>query len=521
MSANHELLFPASDAMILSESLHLAEYQNFSQQKFLETTVDGLFGADLLHELDSFKQFIQPDFGADSCLKVLNNDKHDQALLSWPPDSSIADHLPTAPVPCEAHASLQSSQSCNYSSSRIYSKNSNSHFCMQNDYLQCTPLVANGMKDETEKLSLRDDLATKKLNYFSSTRLQKHPNFHAQKICNGHDYSGAAVHRHNNKRQTSSLATSTVQATMHQNVTHFNVSDASDGDHRLATDRIMKTERAITGGLASPMSGSSISRPDDVENILVQDDIKQSKSIFMAREGVAFGTNALSFSDIVMREDILPPLPPPSNDRSRSYLMHKSPSSHNLGQLTPMDSRQLTPMDSRPEVPSSSINTSNSSSSNLLSDAVESAQSQRSDFQGVNLRSIIPAMRRVYSAGDIETLNGVQLSAGRISPLSPAYRGQDEGGLKVGRYNSKERKIRITRYRQKRLQRNFDKKIKYACRKTLADSRPRVRGRFTKNYDAGENHPKRIIISHENDDEEIDLLADGEDIGFDEGSWMR
>lgn len=32
-------------------------------------------------------------------------------------------------------------------------------------------------------------------------------------------------------------------------------------------------------------------------------------------------------------------------------------------------------------------------------------------------------------------------------------------------------------------ERNFDRKIKYACRKTLADSRPRVRGRFAKNED--------------------------------------
>ena len=30
-------------------------------------------------------------------------------------------------------------------------------------------------------------------------------------------------------------------------------------------------------------------------------------------------------------------------------------------------------------------------------------------------------------------------------------------------------------------ERNFERKIKYSCRKVLADSRPRVRGRFAKN----------------------------------------
>ncbi|XP_047974751.1 zinc finger protein CONSTANS-LIKE 14-like isoform X1 [Salvia hispanica] len=48
-------------------------------------------------------------------------------------------------------------------------------------------------------------------------------------------------------------------------------------------------------------------------------------------------------------------------------------------------------------------------------------------------------------------------------------------------YSPEEKKERIERYRSKRNLRNFNKKIKYECRKTLADSRPRVRGRFAKN----------------------------------------
>jgi CCT motif len=49
---------------------------------------------------------------------------------------------------------------------------------------------------------------------------------------------------------------------------------------------------------------------------------------------------------------------------------------------------------------------------------------------------------------------------------------------RVHKLNPEERTQKILRYRQKRHERNFTKRIKYQCRKTLADSRPRVRGRF-------------------------------------------
>ncbi|KAI4323188.1 hypothetical protein L6164_022815 [Bauhinia variegata] len=57
----------------------------------------------------------------------------------------------------------------------------------------------------------------------------------------------------------------------------------------------------------------------------------------------------------------------------------------------------------------------------------------------------------------------------------------EEPNIKVGRYSEEERKERILRYLKKRNQRNFNKTIKYACRKTLADRRVRVRGRFARN----------------------------------------
>ncbi|KAM0948204.1 putative transcription factor C2C2-CO-like family [Dioscorea sansibarensis] len=97
-----------------------------------------------------------------------------------------------------------------------------------------------------------------------------------------------------------------------------------------------------------------------------------------------------------------------------------------------------------------------------------SSSSLSSDF-------IDSSLRHSFSAEDIQLMNGMQ-SLGDNG-------GQDGNAAfgKVGRYSAEERKERIERYRSKRNQRNFQKKITYACRKTLADSRPRVRGRFARN----------------------------------------
>ncbi|KAL6640630.1 hypothetical protein ACP70R_021753 [Stipagrostis hirtigluma subsp. patula] len=59
--------------------------------------------------------------------------------------------------------------------------------------------------------------------------------------------------------------------------------------------------------------------------------------------------------------------------------------------------------------------------------------------------------------------------------------GQSSRVVAPARYSAEERRERIEKYRSKRNHRNFQKKITYACRKTLADSRPRVKGRFARN----------------------------------------
>ncbi|XP_024971426.1 zinc finger protein CONSTANS-LIKE 2-like [Cynara cardunculus var. scolymus] len=59
-----------------------------------------------------------------------------------------------------------------------------------------------------------------------------------------------------------------------------------------------------------------------------------------------------------------------------------------------------------------------------------------------------------------------------------------EGYIKlqlIGDHQTAEtRSQKLSRYRDKKTKRNFGRKIKYACRKVLADGQPRIRGRFAK-----------------------------------------
>ncbi|XP_073301076.1 uncharacterized protein [Primulina huaijiensis] len=98
------------------------------------------------------------------------------------------------------------------------------------------------------------------------------------------------------------------------------------------------------------------------------------------------------------------------------------------------------------------------------------------DLQGVNM-----APRSLqYSSGGMASESSIIESMNRASPYSP-----------------EEKKERIERYRSKKNLRNFNKKIKYECRKTLADSRPRIRGRFARNDEL----EKTTQEDHDEDDD--------------------
>ncbi|XP_038994686.1 two-component response regulator-like APRR3 [Hibiscus syriacus] len=96
-------------------------------------------------------------------------------------------------------------------------------------------------------------------------------------------------------------------------------------------------------------------------------------------------------------------------------------------------------------------------------------------------------LMKVFSTGDMHQQCGRTWRA--ESPLLNESNAIIEGMSRACRYSPQEKKQRIQRYRFKRNLRNFNKKIKYACRKTLADSRPRIRGRFIRNKEI-QNNPQ-------------------------------
>ncbi|KAL6541514.1 hypothetical protein OROGR_011000 [Orobanche gracilis] len=94
------------------------------------------------------------------------------------------------------------------------------------------------------------------------------------------------------------------------------------------------------------------------------------------------------------------------------------------------------------------------------------------DFPAVDFGAVY-GMRRAFSEGDIETL----VNGSNTSQVQSPIGGQPKA---MSICISEDRRIKLSRYRSKKSKRNFDRKIKYACRKALADSQPRVRGRFAK-----------------------------------------
>ncbi|KAJ6962377.1 hypothetical protein NC652_001135 [Populus alba x Populus x berolinensis] len=130
-------------------------------------------------------------------------------------------------------------------------------------------------------------------------------------------------------------------------------------------------------------------------------------------------------------------------------------------------------------------------------------------------------LRRVCSAGDLQSINKTPHTTQRSvsSPSATESSFIEDSNFKVRRYSAEERKERISKYRAKRNQRNFSKIIKYACRKTLADNRPRIRGRFARNEETGET-PKVACSTRDENEEELwlDGLHEEEEDGAIRGS---
>ncbi|CAK9329227.1 unnamed protein product [Citrullus colocynthis] len=175
-------------------------------------------------------------------------------------------------------------------------------------------------------------------------------------------------------------------------------------------------------------------------------------------------------------------------------------------------------------LPTTSMNpaTSTVESCGMFSLLGTELQPQDLDYQGDNCGLYSQdCMQGTFNPADLQVLNNenLQLAAGAMNCTSLAsdLSSLKDSTFKVGKLSMEERKEKIHRYMKKRNERNFSKKIKYACRKTLADSRPRVRGRFAKNDELAENH-RAACSNHEGEEEEEvvvkeeDSMVDSSDI---------
>lgn len=72
--------------------------------------------------------------------------------------------------------------------------------------------------------------------------------------------------------------------------------------------------------------------------------------------------------------------------------------------------------------------------------------------------------------------------------------------VRIGAYTLEERRKLIQRYREKKKRRVWTKKIKYTCRKKLAEGRPRVKGRFVKVDEEETNIDNDKLMDDEADD---------------------
>ncbi|CAA2982412.1 zinc finger protein HD1-like [Olea europaea var. sylvestris] len=132
-----------------------------------------------------------------------------------------------------------------------------------------------------------------------------------------------------------------------------------------------------------------------------------------------------------------------------------------------------------------------------------SSHSLQKNYEGYSQLDSSP-VRKVLSTGDLQGINLAQHNQRFNSPLSNDSSIIIESMNKPCRYSPEEKKERIERYRSKRNLRNFNKRIKYECRKTLADSRPRIRGRFARNDETEKTTQSHYDHAGIEEDEEDD-----------------
>lgn len=123
-----------------------------------------------------------------------------------------------------------------------------------------------------------------------------------------------------------------------------------------------------------------------------------------------------------------------------------------------------------------------SGDSSLNGISIDSSQSRTSNEQA--LRSIMPGRSKISKEGiNAQISQAVQMALQLQRELA--------GAQKVGSYTWEQRRQLIQRFRAKRAARKFTNNSYFAKRKSIADSRPRIHGRFMKREEKAEYDKSR------------------------------
>jgi len=106
--------------------------------------------------------------------------------------------------------------------------------------------------------------------------------------------------------------------------------------------------------------------------------------------------------------------------------------------------------------------------------------------------------------------DGVTARSAKFPHLLPLYQDTYNQNGHVGIYNPKQRAAILKRFHEKRLARKWNKKIRYDCRKNLADKRVRVKGRFVKGLVYANIQDQASLVKEEDMPDTTDVEA-----GFD------
>ncbi|KAJ0105797.1 hypothetical protein Patl1_17683 [Pistacia atlantica] len=201
-----------------------------------------------------------------------------------------------------------------------------------------------------------------------------------------------------------------------------------------------------------------------------------------------FAKGYQDFSSLVKREESLVDFDSCCNQQQQSFVPHSHSGVENVAKYYMQMSYSINSFDNKSGLPFQPRFDTLMEPPNFHNQALSSRRSNFFSGDSQNIRTAHKTQRSFSSHLATE------------SPFS------EEANFKVGRCSAEERKEKILKYRAKRNKRNFKKTIKYACRKTLADNRPRIRGRFISNDETGEI-PKATCSSSTRDEGEDELWS--------------